>query len=176
MVARLGQMLAPMLVFTAEEAWEFIPGKPIASVHCSDWSSPVAALGLSAEDEAAWKEMFHRRETILGKLEEERRAKRIGKSLEAVVELCGDVAADPGLAVIARYRTEFQELLNVSAVSVVSGPAGQAETTVTVQPASGLGRFKCDRCWHWETEVGSHAVHTGLCPRCIVAVESVGVS
>ena len=173
MVARLGQMLAPMLVFTAEEAWEHIPGRPTASVHCSDWSAIAPDPGLGAEEEAAWKEMFRRRETLLGKLEEERRAKRIGKSLEAVVELCGDEAADPGLAVIRRYRTEFQELLNVSAVSIVAGPLGQAETTVTVQPASGLGRVKCDRCWHWESEVGSHAVHVGLCPRCIVAVEAV---
>ncbi len=176
MVSRLCQMLAPMLVFTAEEAWEFIPGKPVASVHCSDWSAIAKDSGLSADDEAAWKEMFRRRETILGKLEEERRAKRIGKALEAVVELCGDVAADPGLSVIKRYRTEFQELLNVSAVGIVSGPADQAETAVTVRPASGLGRFKCDRCWHWESEVGSHAVHPGLCPRCIIAVEAVGVS
>jgi len=176
MVARLGQMLAPMLVFTAEEAWEHIPGRPTASVHCSDWSAITADPGLDAEEEAAWKEMFRRRETLLGKLEEERRAKRIGKSLEAVVELCGDEAADPGLAVVRRYRTEFQELLNVSAVSIVAGPLGQAETTVTVRPASGLGRVKCDRCWHWESEVGSHAVHAGLCPRCIVAVEAVGVS
>jgi len=165
-----------MLVFTAEEAWEHIPGRPTASVHCSDWSAITADPGLDAEEEAAWKEMFRRRETLLGKLEEERRAKRIGKSLEAVVELCGDEAADPGLAVIRRYRTEFQELLNVSAVSIVAGTVGQAETTVTVRPASGLGRVKCDRCWHWESEVGSHAVHAGLCPRCIVAVEAVGVS
>jgi len=175
MVIRLSQMLAPVLVFTAEEAWSFIPGAPAKSVHCSDYRAP-ADSEVFFHDEQAWKEMFRHRETILAKLEDERRAKRIGKALEAVVEIRGDINSDHSLRVLKQYCAEFQELLNVSAVSIADNQPPGTETTLTVRPASELGRAKCERCWHWEPVIGGDPAHPGLCPRCVEAIKDCQAS
>ncbi len=156
MVTRLCQMLAPMLAFTADEAWEFIPGKPTPSVHLSEWEPmefPVAA------DEASlWTEMLLRRTQALPELERARQAKLIGKSLEAGLKTVGGGHA---LA-----NATFQELVGVS--FVISQPSSSGEQSFQVIKAPGQ---KCERCWHWETEVGTNTEHPTLCPRCVEAVK-----
>jgi isoleucyl-tRNA synthetase len=56
--------------------------------------------------------------------------------------------------------------LNVSQLEIKS--EGEAVVTVAVSKAAGE---KCDRCWHWETDVGSHPEHPTICARCVKAVQ-----
>jgi isoleucyl-tRNA synthetase len=172
-VVRLCQMLAPMLVFTAEEAWGYIPGAPAKSVHLSDWH-PAEANELLGNLDYAWKAteglapvtpIFDLRAKAMAALEPARQAKQIGKGLDAVLEftvpglLAGHFASDA-------EQEDLRELCNVSAVSVTQGE----EFGVRVRPAAELGRAKCERCWHWEPVIGGDPAHPGLCPRCVVAV------
>src|SRR5207245_6985284 len=83
MVARLCQMLAPILVFTADEAWEGVRGNQVGSVHASEWKDQP--FQRSANEEAAWRLLFGLRELALPQLEKARQAKQIGKALEAAV-------------------------------------------------------------------------------------------
>ncbi|MBI2946145.1 MAG: class I tRNA ligase family protein, partial [Verrucomicrobia bacterium] len=160
MVTSLCKMLAPVLAFTADEAWEFVPGRETDSVHLLEWHpQPVS---LNDDEKSIWETFFKYRELILPKLEEKRQEKAIGKALEAKVILTP--GADTPKAVLSD-RGQFQEILNVSQF-VVAAPA-DAES-LKVEHADGQ---KCERCWHWETEVGSHAVHPTLCGRCVRAVE-----
>jgi isoleucyl-tRNA synthetase len=171
MVARLCQMLAPMLVFTAEEAWGFIPGAPTKSVHVSDWQ-PISLI-ISKEESAIWHELFLFRDIrVLNDLEEKRRAKVIGKSLEAVFEIKGEGKLT---RLLAANRKDFQELINVSEFFVtLTGeilPANVEDSFICiVRAASELGRIKCERCWHWENDIGQHAEHPTICGRCVEAV------
>ncbi len=164
MVSRLSQMLAPLLVFTAEEAWEFIPGKPVKSVHMALW-----ALASSATPEAGgldWTRIFALREEVLPLLEKARQAKTIGKSLDAVVH-----CSAPGISsqeLQSAFEEQLREICNVSAVIFTEA----AEAAIRVQPASELGRVKCERCWHWETDIGQNATHPTICGRCVEAVTS----
>src|SRR5437660_1356267 len=87
MVASLCKMLAPILCFTAEEAWEFVPGKPTQSVHEATWMHH--SLILPEGELLAWQHMFAIREVALGELEAARKSKLIGKALEAKTELTG---------------------------------------------------------------------------------------
>ncbi|KAF0175713.1 MAG: isoleucyl-tRNA synthetase [Limisphaerales bacterium] len=158
MVTRLCQMLAPILVFTADEAWEFIPGKPAPSVHLSEWE-PKAF-----EEQATWNEVhFKLREMALAELEKSRQAKLIGKSLEAKLVWTVDKQSEKG----TRERLDvWRELFNVSEVEVdVANPTEKA--SFVVKKADGA---KCERCWHWEFAVGTNAEHPTLCPRCVEAV------
>ena len=93
MVSGLCNMLSPILVFTADEAWEFIPGRGQESVHLAAWQP--AGLPLPEEEESRWKTLFELREQILPHLEKERQAKNIGKALDAKVMLSGTAKVFP---------------------------------------------------------------------------------
>ncbi|HEX9047434.1 MAG TPA: isoleucine--tRNA ligase, partial [Verrucomicrobiae bacterium] len=161
LVTGLCQMLAPILAFTADEAWEFIPGKPTASVHEAVWH-PVLLLRSETETNE-WKSLFLLREVSLPELEKARQAKLIGKSLEAKLTLNGNGQ----LLVDAQLHLDaLRELLNVSQVSLDN--TGSETTFATVAKAEGQ---KCERCWHWELDLGKSAEHPTLCGRCVEAVK-----
>ena len=162
LVTGLCQMLAPILAFTADEAWEFIPGKPTGSVHESEFKPII--FSLTDEEKIIWDVVPMIRESALLVLERERQAKRIGKSLDAILHY---KSKHFGL-VVARGNTELlRELCNVSGLTAEEGD----DFCFTVFPASTKGRQKCERCWHWETDIGQNAKHPTICGRCIEAVK-----
>jgi len=159
MVTGLCKMLAPILSFSADEAWEFVPGRAVESAHQLTWE-PSGLVRPEAE-RASWKTLFAMRELALPVLEKARQAKEIGKALEAKVTLSGPAEQLTGVTVLA---DALRELLNVSQLEIQ--PGGEALTSA-VSRAAGV---KCERCWHWETDVGKHAEHPTLCGRCVQAV------
>jgi isoleucyl-tRNA synthetase len=160
LVTGLCQMLAPILAYTADEAWEFIPGKPTGSVHEAVWH-PVAFQRPETEI-AEWKSLFVLREVALPELEKARQAKLIGKSLEAKLTMNGNGQ----LLLDARLHMDaLRELLNISQVSLNNN--GSETVFATVTKADGQ---KCERCWHWELDLGQCAGHPTLCGRCAEAV------
>src|SRR3954469_10718988 len=163
LVSGLCKMLAPVLVFTADEAWEFVPGNSAASVHEAEWQ-PSEFKATDTEREM-WKNLFQLREVALLELEKARQAKHIGKSLEARLLLNGPPKA---LANAKENAEALRELLNVSQLEIQGG----GETvSATVSKAAGE---KCERCWHWETDVGTNKDHPTICGRCVKAVEQNG--
>ncbi|MBM3847235.1 MAG: class I tRNA ligase family protein, partial [Verrucomicrobia bacterium] len=163
MVTGLCQMLAPMLAFTADEAWEFVVGRGVESVHESVWK-PLGFVVPDAEREA-WGKLLEVREQCLPAIEAARQAKTLGKALEARLQVTLPAATADRLRPFAR---ELQELLNVSQLDIHSADqALDAPLKCEVFRAEGS---KCERCWHWETGVGARAEHPDLCPRCVEAV------
>ena len=169
LVTGLCQMLAPILAFTADEAWEFIPGKPTGSVHEAIWQP--TEFKLSKEDVNTWQLLFEcRGERVLRDLENLRQTKTIGKSLEAKGEILGN---DPiKMAVFSTNLEMLRELLNISQLKVSPKrgdlPTVGSSTEFIFSHADGQ---KCERCWHWETDIGQSAEHPTICGRCIEAVK-----
>jgi isoleucyl-tRNA synthetase len=163
MVAGLCKMLAPVLAFTADEAWAFVPGKTVASAHLLTWQ-PVAFQRAGSE-QADWKALFVLRELALPELEKARQAKEIGKALEAKLTFTG---SNPALTAAQANVESLRELLNVSQLEIKR--VDEAPLTITVTKAAGE---KCERCWHWETDVGSHPEHPTICARCVRAVQEI---
>jgi isoleucyl-tRNA synthetase len=161
LVTNLCQLLAPILAFTADEAWQFVPGKPTGTVHEADLQ-PVDFTRPSAEGEA-WKSLFIIRELALPALEQARQAKQIGKALESKLTVNG---SGPVLADAQANAEALREMLNVSQIQLTEEPG--AAVTVAVSKADGE---KCERCWHWETDVGRNTEHPTLCGRCVEAVK-----
>jgi isoleucyl-tRNA synthetase len=161
MLVGLCKMLAPILAFTADEAWEYVPGKSVASAHQLTWQP----LGFQrAEPElATWKALFELRELALPELEKARQAKQIGKALEAKLTFAG---SSPALTAAQANLESLRELLNVSQLEIK--PMSEGVVTVLVSKAAGQ---KCERCWHWETDVGSQPEHPKICGRCVKAVQ-----
>ena len=106
------------------------------------------------------------RDEALKSLEEARKAKLIGKALDARLVLEVPEAMGP---LLARYQGSLKELLNVSQVEVVSGPG--AEVVATTLPAEGK---KCERCWNYSVHVGEDRRWPTVCERCSAALEQIG--
>ena len=140
-----------------------MPGKTVASAHELVWQ-PETFQRPEAE-RAAWAGLFHLRDLALPALEKARQAKQIGKSLDARLTFAGAAA---GLARALDHTDELRELLNVSELDLQANQ--DHEISVTVAKATGQ---KCERCWHWETDVGSYPEHPTICARCVRSVEEI---
>ncbi|NOG70177.1 isoleucine--tRNA ligase [Roseicella sp. DB1501] len=154
--------LAPVLVFTAEEAWLARFPDENGSIHLTDfpmvpegWKDPALA--------ERWAEIRRFRRSVTGDIEEKRRAGTIGSSLQAKA-LLRFAPEEPANVLTAE---EWAEVLIVSQVTLTEA----AETGETVEVAPGT---KCDRCWRVLPEVGVSERHPTLCRRCEAVVEAQG--
>ncbi|HVF27875.1 MAG TPA: isoleucine--tRNA ligase, partial [Pyrinomonadaceae bacterium] len=162
----LARLVAPILVFTADEIWENLPQakneeRP-ASVHLAEF--PQAGDVQDAELIERWTELFHIRDMVLHALEGERVNKIIGGSLEARVNLS---ASGETYELLRRYRAELRYLFIVSHVELQldeSLAARQADVEVSVVRADGE---KCERCWSYSTRVGESEAYPTACERCV---------
>ncbi len=155
------RILAPVMPFTAEEAFDFSPKAAAAepgSVHLLSWPA-VDKNWASGAIEERFERLLNTRTMVLKALDEQRKAGKIGSSLEAKVVVTTDKS---GL----QYFQSFKDLASICIVSQIEfkeGPQG-----IEVYPADGV---KCARCWNWRTDVGKSASHPLLCGRCTQAVE-----
>jgi isoleucyl-tRNA synthetase len=165
----LVRLLAPILSFTMDEIWDHLPALDCRprSVHLGQFPLPEQIYpGDPTKLLEEWKQLFTVRDEALRVLEEERQAKRIGKGLEAELEI-----AAPGelLALLERHAAGLKEIINVSAVHVVQGAA----LTVKALPASG---HKCARCWNFMPEVSDYGIWQNVCTRCQSALHGMGIA
>ena len=171
LVTSLCKMLSPILAFTADEAWQFIPGiSPDDSVHLAVWNP--AEYDPNASRDVTWDNLRNLREEVLPHLEKARQEKAIGKSLEAKALIVGDRNAPTMLAAQGNLA-DLQEFLGVSKLEIklVDMPENSSHFIKEIVVAHADGQ-KCERCWHWEEDVGANAKHPTLCGRCVGAVEA----
>ncbi len=164
-------MIAPMLCFTAEEIWQFLPKESALNGESVMLNDMPAAHGTTAEAfMAKWDRIHAIRDDVNKALEEARGQKLIGKSLEAKVQLhCTGELAD----FIAGVKEELATAFIVSQVELADGEGGQFTGEVeglgvTVCRADGE---KCERCWMFSETVGSDPDHPTLCQRCAAIVK-----
>jgi len=164
----LVRLVAPILSFTADEVWEYLPkveGRE-ASVHLARFPKPEEIFSEEpASLLAEWKQIFEVRDAALRVLEEARKDKRIGKGLEAELEIS---ATGEQLALLQRYSAGLKEIINVSRVIVVEG----TEFQVKGLPASGT---KCARCWNFMPEVSNYGAYENVCTRCQDALKEMKI-
>jgi isoleucyl-tRNA synthetase len=153
--------LAPVLAFTAEEAWTARFGET-SSVHKQDFPD-IPARWLDPELAARWSRIRDIRRDVTAALEGARQAGWLKSSLQGRVTLRVPEADRDLLS-----PEEWAETSIVSAFALESLPSDQP-VSVEVAPAEGQ---KCARCWKVLTEVGQHPRHPTLCVRCCDAVES----
>ncbi len=167
--------LAPILSFTAEEVWGYLPGERGESVFHETWH----ALPQVAADEIDWEALLALRGAVLRELEKLRDERRIGAPLDARVDVyC--VSAER--ARFAALGDELRFLLITSeaqvheagaapADAVAAGGTGSGGVWIAVRPTT---EPKCVRCWQRRRDVGADARHPQLCGRCIANIEGPG--
>ena len=187
----LVRLVAPILTFTADEVWQYLPAvsdRP-ASVHLALFpkADDLGAAEASLLDE--WTNLLAIREQVFQRIEAKRQEKTIGKSLEAKICI---YARGSVLDLLRRYEPVLEELLNVSKVAIVEVdpsqqlPAGDMPSAtfvllnhaIVVSPADG---HKCDRCWRYYPDDSPEAVRQfgswpNVCGRCADALRQMGYS
>jgi len=166
--------LAPILSFTAEEVWGFLPGAHNESVFLNVWHQfPAGAERVPAID---WAALIALKADVARDLERLRAAGDIGAPLEAEVTVYAP-AAQAGR--FAALRDELRFLLITSQAHVVETDTPPDSTVPTSEPGVWIevkpsSQPKCVRCWHLRSDVGSDPRHPELCARCVVNVEGPG--
>jgi isoleucyl-tRNA synthetase len=165
----LVRLVAPLLSFTADEVWQYMPAlsNRLPSVHLELFPTPESlAATIDTGLMSDWATLLMIRDEALKSLEEARKAKQIGKALDArlVLEVPADMAA-----LLERYRGNLKELLNVSQVELRTGASSQI--TATTLTADGK---KCERCWNFSVHVGEDRRWPTVCERCSAALDQIG--
>ena len=163
-LSALARLAAPIISFTAEEIWQFMPHTSAddrESVFLNQMPEK-SGIEFSAEFADKWDFIYNTRLGVNKALEEARNAKTIGKSLEAKIIIKASEAD------YDRYAALADSLKDILIVSGVEAVKGDGETVFEVAKADGE---KCERCWCYSCIVGKNSTHPTLCERCAVAVE-----
>ncbi|HEU4654758.1 MAG TPA: isoleucine--tRNA ligase [Steroidobacteraceae bacterium] len=174
-VEALTRWLAPILSFTAEEIWRYMPGQREQSVFFNTWFE----LPKSKDDGIQWDAVLGLRGAVARELEKLRNAGAIGAPLDAEVDL---YCAPELLRQLQPFGAELRFAFITSAVRVHAAdgrpadavPAEEGEKNaawIMVRPSEAV---KCVRCWHKQPDVGHHADHPEICGRCVTNVTGPG--
>jgi len=177
-VEALVRWMAPIMSFTADEIWGYLPGERAQYVFTEEWYQGLFGL---AEDEALndayWAELLKVRGEVNKVIEQARADKRIGGALEATVTLY----ADPELAAkLQALGNELRFVLLTSGAQVADYALANDEAQqsdllkglkIALHKAEGE---KCQRCWHYTTDVGQNPEHAEVCGRCYTNVAGDG--
>jgi len=163
-VHQFTRLVAPILVFTADEIWENIPGAKAEaeSVHLTLFPAYDETLS-NPELLGRYERLFEIRNTVTKSLEDARNAKLIGAGLEAKISISADAGTR---AFLESFGEDLRFFFIVSGVELKDG------TELKVEVARAEGE-KCERCWHYTTDVNGDPRYPGACRRCVGNLEEM---
>jgi isoleucyl-tRNA synthetase len=157
----LTRLLAPIIAFTAEEAWGYF--QPGTSVHLQDFPKPDARW-TNPDAVGTMDQLLQIRSRISQAVEKPQKAGEIGSALEARVKL--SVTASEA-TLLEPLKVELEEVFILSDLEVIATDNASVEISKTPHA-------RCERCWRHRPEVGSSANHPTLCARCEEALAVLG--
>jgi isoleucyl-tRNA synthetase len=165
------KLVAPVLSFTADEVWRYMPKQDEESVHLAQFP-PLCPENRDEALVERWERIIKVRADVSRALEQARVQKVIGHSLDAAVTITAEAET---LEFLRGYAVELKSIFIVSKVELAEELAGdcyEAEGVpgmrIRVTAAPGA---KCERCWCYDEEIGSDTEHPTICPKCLKAVK-----
>ncbi|WP_100623237.1 isoleucine--tRNA ligase [Candidatus Coxiella mudrowiae] len=161
--------IAPIISFTADEIWQFMPNDREASVFLTQWFSDFPAIKLREEEDQEWQVLLQVRDEVNKALESYRNEGKIGSALAAEILLYADENLYP---ILAKFGNELRFVLITSEAKVFPIKEKTKEAFSTNLPELVLeirvSEFKkCARCWQHQPSVGQIEEHPDLCERCV---------
>jgi len=155
----LARLLAPILSFSTDELWRYLPGTREDSVHLARFPEP-AELGLmrDVQLEARWERLVAVRDRVVAEIEPLRKDKQIGSSLQARVVLSGN---GDEMDLLKAHAQNLAMLFIVSEVEL--RPTSTSGLASVIEKATGV---KCERCWRYVPGVSTGEGQSGICERC----------
>jgi isoleucyl-tRNA synthetase len=157
------KLVAPILSFTAEEAWRIVAPRDV-TIFAHVWKDSLPALPDEPALFAKWETILAVRAAVQKELEVARAEGRIGSSLQATVAI---EAAGDAYDALASLGDDLRFVTITSGASVTRGDALEVRVTPSRDP-------KCERCWHWRADVGADPAHPALCGRCVANLFGAG--
>jgi len=158
-------LLGPVLCFTADEAWAvFTRNDDDSTLFHTLHEFPSLPQASEEALMSKWDAIRALRAEVNREVEVLRSADKLGSSLQAEVAI---TASGDLLSWLQSLGSDLKFVLIVSAVTVSEG----SETRITVTPST---HAKCDRCWHYRADVGTHAGHGAVCGRCVENLDGAG--
>jgi isoleucyl-tRNA synthetase len=157
----LSLLIAPILAFTSDEAWESLPNHDANSIHLAEF--PETKDVLEMELLTNWERIFTIRDEVLKSLETSRNEKIIGSSLEAKVKLS---LSENDFEFLSEYRFDLRYIFIVSQVELFKGDSLKVEIT----KADGS---KCERCWNYSLQIPVNDRYPTVCERCSEALVEI---
>ena len=151
------RLMAPILSFTAEEAWAVLHPNQDESIFYHTWNDVLPSQADEQSLIKKWRRLREIRAETSKRLEELRQQGKIGSSLQAEILIH---AAQDDYALLTSLADDLKFVMITSQAQVANGQA----FTVHAQTSQ---HTKCDRCWHYRSDVGSNAQHAALCARCV---------
>jgi len=169
----LVRLMAPVLSFTANEVWEILNGSESSVFEQTWYEYPVPADADKLR--SRWQKLRGLRGDVLKLLEELRVGGKIGSSLAGEVDL---YAEGESLAMLKSFADDLRFVLITSRATVHDGRAQDAGVQssldgigIKVNPSA---QRKCERCWHYRSDVGVEAAHPDICGRCVANLYGSG--
>jgi len=159
------KMLAPILVFTAEEAYQLSPIKKHETVHIDYWPE-VNPDWINEQLLDDFNILLMVRDDVLKSLENARTNDIIGHSLDAKVTLSG--LNEEVQTILEKYKDILEEFFIVSKVEFGEGTTKGELVSVSVEKADGQ---KCQRCWKYHEDTGKDKEYPDVCPRCAAVLK-----
>jgi isoleucyl-tRNA synthetase len=173
----LVRWIVPILAFTAEEIWQYLPGERNESVMLNTWYEGLSELPAGFElDRGFWNEAMAVKAAVNKELENQRAAKAIGGNLQAEVTVFAEESLQ---AKLNKLGNELRFVLITSTAEVRALTEAPADAVETEVPGLKLkvvksAHPKCARCWHHRADVGANPVHPEICNRCVENIEGKG--
>ncbi|MEB6535284.1 isoleucine--tRNA ligase [Pantoea stewartii] len=177
-VEALVRWMAPIMSFTADEIWGYLPGERAKYVFTEEWYTGLFGLPENeALNDAYWAELLKVRGEVNKVIEQARSDKRIGGALEASVTLYADAELAAKLKALGN-ELRFVLLTSGAEVADYAQADADAQQSELVKGLKiGLHKAegeKCPRCWHYTTDVGQNPEHAAVCGRCYTNVAGNG--
>ena len=158
----LTRMIAPILSFTAEELWQNLTGN--FNIFKEEWYE-IPQIQIDKQDALLWETIEDIRPIINKMIEGEREKRSIGSSLECSISLyCNNNL----FKILKPFEDELHFIFIVSKFNLLN-----IEGDLKVEVAK-IALLKCDRCWHYESSVGSNDEHSTICDRCVSNLFGIG--
>lgn len=159
--------IAPILSFTADEVWQYLPGERAETVFVEVWHAIPSVA--NRVDDSFWQQIMSVKHAVNKEMERQRADKKLGSALSSEVTL---YCSDQLRATLEQLEDELRYVLISSSADLA--PFEHAPDASVLTEVDGLKlsvvaseHAKCERCWHHRPEVGQHAEHPELCLRCI---------
>ncbi|WP_410515702.1 isoleucine--tRNA ligase [Pantoea allii] len=177
-VEALVRWMAPIMSFTADEIWGYLPGDRAKYVFTEEWYTGLFGLPENeALNDAYWAELLKVRGEVNKVIEQARSDKRIGGALEASVTLYADADLATKLQALGN-ELRFVLLTSGAQVADYAQAGGDAQQSELLKGLKiGLNKAegeKCPRCWHYTTDVGQNPEHAAVCGRCYTNIAGNG--
>ena len=173
----LVRWIAPVLSFTADELWQYLPGERNESVMLNGWYQGLSEMPEDFElSRGYWERVMAVKVAVNKEMEGLRAAKAIGGNLQAEVTLYGE---DALRADLSKLGNELRFVLITSTATLAPLADAPADAVSTEVPGLKLkivksGHAKCARCWHHREDVGVNPAHPEICGRCVENIEGAG--